>query len=144
MSGKASDQRSQIGSGELPLEGGSAGFVVPLPAEQALLGGGEISEVPRRQRLAFGDGQVDLDLVQPGGVDRGVDQDSSPSGLVHPPDGGGSVGGAAVADDPEHSAARGVWLLAHDLSDQPAKGAMPVVDSQRPKILARWISRAAM
>ena len=54
MGGEASEQGGQIGTGELPLERGGAGFVVPLEAHQALLRVGEIEEVAWHQRAPHG------------------------------------------------------------------------------------------
>jgi hypothetical protein len=42
----------------------------------------------------------------------------------------------AVVNDPEHAARFFVGRSSHDLFDQQAKGAMPVLDSQRPKTRA--------
>jgi hypothetical protein len=65
----------EVGRGELPSEG-PGGLVV------ALFEGGEsvfdlvkAGEVVGCEDFALDDREVDLDLVEPGGVDRGVDHD---------------------------------------------------------------------
>ena len=44
-------------------------------AEQAILDGGEVGEVVGREDLALDDAEVGLDLVEPAGMDRRVDED---------------------------------------------------------------------
>ena len=90
--------------------------------------------------LALDDGEVDLDLVQPGGVHRGVHHDRGGELLGEPVDRGLAAVGGAVVDDPEHPVGGGVGLLGHDLFDEPVNGSMPVVSSQRPNTRARCTS----
>ena len=49
-------------------------FVPVLEAEQRGFEGREIHEVAGRQHLALDHGKVDLDLIQPAGMDRSMDR----------------------------------------------------------------------
>ena len=72
--GEAGQERVELGAGEGPLERLGDLAVVLLEGGDA---GGErveVGEVVGRQRLALQDREVDLDLVQPRGVDGQVDQ----------------------------------------------------------------------
>ena len=46
-----------------------------LEPHQLVLERGEARKIVGREELALDDGEVDLDLVEPAGVDRGVDED---------------------------------------------------------------------
>lgn len=50
-------------------------LVVSSEVEEALFDGSEVGEVVGLQHLALDDREVDLDLVEPAGVDRQVDED---------------------------------------------------------------------
>ena len=63
----AMQQRVEVLTGELPLEGLGNGFVVTGEAQQPLLEGFEGREVVGCQGLALKDGEVDLHLIQPTG-----------------------------------------------------------------------------
>ena len=67
--------------GELPLEGLGGFLVAPLKGEESLLDLCEVHEVVGGQHLALDD-RVDLDLVQPGGMDRAMDQAKPPAAVV--------------------------------------------------------------
>src|SRR5713226_2390232 len=73
-------ERGKILAGEGPLERGRRPLVVVLEAEQTVLDLGQRGEVVGRQHLALDDGEVDLDLVEPAGVDRSVDEDEAGPG----------------------------------------------------------------
>ena len=66
-----------------------------VEGEQTRLDGGEVGEVVGREHLALHDGEVDLDLVEPGGMGRQMDEDQV--GVAAP-------GGASTAVAPR-------WLL---------------------------------
>jgi hypothetical protein len=65
------EQPVEVAAGELPLERGGDLLVVAAEGQQVVLERVEVFEVVGLQRLALGDGEVDLGLVEPGGVDRG-------------------------------------------------------------------------
>ena len=72
------------------------------------------------------DREVELDLVDPGGVDGEVDQAGVRPGLLDPPNRGLACVGAAVVNDPVHRARGGVRLDGHHLFDEPAERFDPV------------------
>jgi len=106
-------------AGELPPEGHSVLLVAAFEREEALLDLIQAREVVGGERLALDEREVDLHLVQPRGVDGYVHKvEVRPSGRQSF-DGLLAAMGAAVVDDPEHPAGRGVGLDAHDLLDEP-------------------------
>src|SRR5215471_20211655 len=72
--GELGQERSEILSGERPPKWHGGVLIVILKAEQAVLDVGEAGEVVRGQDLALDDREVDLDLIEPTGVDRRVHQ----------------------------------------------------------------------
>ena len=64
----------EIVGSEFPLKGFGGRVVADLEAVEALLDDVEVGEVVRRQCFSLDDREVDLDLVEPGRVDRGVHQ----------------------------------------------------------------------
>ena len=72
---------AQVGAGESPLKGTGGLLVVILEGEQPLLEFGQGGEVIGSEDLALHDGEVDLDLIEPTSMDRGVDEhDRGPRG----------------------------------------------------------------
>jgi hypothetical protein len=65
----------EVGAGELPLKRGGDLLVAAAEREQLLLARVEVGEVVGGQDFALDDGEVDLGLVEPAGVNRGVDKD---------------------------------------------------------------------
>ena len=68
---------------------------------------------------------VDLDLVEPAGVYRQVDEDEVRPAPLEAVDGFLAAVGGAVVDDPEDAAGGGVGLLGHHLPDEPFEGGDP-------------------
>ncbi len=60
--------------GELPLEGPSCILPVGLEIEEAFGEGVEVGKIVGRENFALDDREVDLDLVEPAGVNWGVDE----------------------------------------------------------------------
>jgi len=60
---------------EGPLKGPGERLVVALAVVESLGESGERGEVVRGEYLALEDGEVDLDLIEPTGMDGPVDQD---------------------------------------------------------------------
>lgn len=58
-----------------PFERTGGRFVSTLKREQAGFERSQVSEIGRGQHLALDDREIDLDLVEPTGVDRGEDRD---------------------------------------------------------------------
>jgi hypothetical protein len=68
--GQAGQQRVEIGARERPSERARDGAVVLAEGQQPLAELGERAEVVGGQCLALDDREEQLDLIQPGGVDR--------------------------------------------------------------------------
>ena len=69
------EQVGEVGPGELPFERCGDALVVTLEAEEALLDVLKRGEVVGSESFALDNREVDLDLVEPTGVDRAVDGD---------------------------------------------------------------------
>lgn len=72
--GQAGEEGVEVGAGERPVEGLGDLAVVGLEGSDPRGQGVEVGEVVGGQRFALEDREVDLDLVEPGRVDRQVDQ----------------------------------------------------------------------
>ena len=70
-----SGEAVEVGAGELPLERGGDLLVAATEREELLFERCEVGEVVGGEDLALDDREVDLGLVEPAGVDRGVDED---------------------------------------------------------------------
>src|SRR5260370_28661862 len=108
---KAGEEFVEVGAGEGPLKGAGGLLVVVLEGEQTLLEFGEGGEVIGSEDLALNDGEIDFDLIEPAGMDRGVDEDDrgprgAQAGCGFFTAGGGTVGGKPK-DAPR--GARGVY-----------------------------------
>jgi hypothetical protein len=68
-------QIGEIVPGEFPLEGLGDGLIVILESQDLMCWVLRRSEVVRFQDFASQDGEVDLDLVQPAGMDGQMDQE---------------------------------------------------------------------
>src|SRR5712692_5720731 len=69
------EQGGQILPCKPPFERTGGRFVSTLKREQAGFDRSQVREIGRRQHLALDDGEIDLDLVEPTGMDRGEDRD---------------------------------------------------------------------
>src|SRR6266481_2806682 len=96
VGGEALEQEVQVGRGEFPLKRGGDLLVVVLEGQQSCLRLGEAGEVVRGQEFALDDRKVDLDLVEPGGVDGQVDQVQGGPGALEPAGRGLAAVAAAV------------------------------------------------
>jgi len=108
----------QVATREGPLERFGSPLIAGLKCHQSVLQAGQAVKAARREQLSLDNGELHLELVQPTGVNRGMNQnDVGPFGAK--PVGGTSAAMArAVVDDQEHAACRSVRLLSHDLTDQ--------------------------
>lgn len=96
-------------------------MVVILKSEQTILDLGEGGEVVGSEDFPLDDGEVDFDLVEPTGVNGGMDQDEVGVGFLEPLEGSLPAMGGAVIYDPEHPTRLAVWGLGHDLGDEAVK-----------------------
>ena len=72
----------EVGTSELPFEGLGDLLVMVLEVEQPGFRLDEVAKVVWGKDLALHDGEVDLDLVEPGSMSRKVDEDQlGPSSL---------------------------------------------------------------
>jgi hypothetical protein len=72
----------QVGAGELPFERGGDLFVAATEREELTSSVERSREVVGGEDLALDDREVDLGLIEPAGMDRGMDEDQgSCSGL---------------------------------------------------------------
>jgi hypothetical protein len=108
--------------GEAPLERLGGGLVVILEAEEAVLESGERVEVVWCEGLSLHDGEVNLDLVEPAGVDGCVDHDQVGPLTGKALEAAGAAVGASVVDYPEHPGGRTIGFLGHHLADQSSEG----------------------
>ena len=74
MGGQSVEVGVEVCLGVAPVERAGGGVVSGLEGKQPVFESGEVSEVGGLDDLALHDGEVDLDLVQPGRVDREVDE----------------------------------------------------------------------
>ena len=81
LSDEFSGQPGEVISLEPPIEGRSHALVVLLEAQQSILDLREAGEVVGGECLALDDGEVDLDLVEPTGVNRAMNGDQVGIGL---------------------------------------------------------------
>ena len=98
------------------MEWGSRLLVVFLKGEKALLELGKRGEIIGSEYFPLDDGEINLDLIEPTGVNRGVHEDgigSAGSDAFNRPLAAMS---RAVVHDPEDAVGRLVGFLMHDLS----------------------------
>jgi hypothetical protein len=108
----------QIATREGPLEWFGSPLVASLEGHQLPLQVGQVLEVARREQLALNDREVDLDLIEPTGMNRRVNQnDVRPSGAEAPSGAPTTVAGAVIHDE-EHAARRPVGFLTQDLANK--------------------------
>src|ERR1035437_1159409 len=117
----------QVEPGEPPFEGRGDRAVLLAEGNERGLELGERAPLGGLENLALDEAEVDLDLVQPGRVDRRVDDPDLRPPFAQPGLGPGTAMRAADLDDPEDSPGAGVRLLAHDLVDEPSERRDPVL-----------------
>ena len=122
----------EVVGGELPLEGFGGRVVADLEAGEALLNDVEVGEVVGGQRFSLDDREVDLDLVEPGRVDRGVHQNRVGELFGEPVDGLLSRWDEPLSttQNTRSADAYGSWVMTWATS--AVNGSMPVVASHRP------------
>ena len=109
----------------MPCEGLGDVLVVLLEAQQAGLDLGEGREVVGGEHLALHDREVDLDLVEPTGMDRTMHRHEGRIGGLQATDAGGAAVRGAVVHDPEDAAGVPIGRLGHDLGDESLEGRDP-------------------
>src|SRR5215210_1966872 len=122
MLGEASEEPIEITASELPGEGSGRLLVTLLEGDEAFGQSVEVGEVVGGQNLALEHREVDLDLIEPGGMNRKVQEPQIRPGALQALDGGFTSMGGAVVHDPEHAISGGVVFLSHHLLNQRAEG----------------------
>ncbi len=106
---------------KLPYERFRDRLVMPLEGKKTLADRCQGREVVGREDLPLHDGEVDLDLIEPTGVDGTVNRDDAGIFLHEAFHAGGAAMGGAVVHDPEHAPGLVVGRLSHDLIHEPMK-----------------------
>src|SRR6516165_8858308 len=75
---------TEVGPSEFPFEGGGDGLVVTLEAQESGFNILERGEVVGNQGFTLNDRKIALDLVEPAGVDWGMDQHQVGKGGLQP------------------------------------------------------------
>ena len=101
MDGESFEEAVEGLAAEVPVEGLGGRVVAVLEGEEPFGEGVEVGKVAGLDHLALDDGEEDLNLVQPAGVDGQVDQFGGRPGRSDPVDGAGAVVRGAVVRDPE-------------------------------------------
>lgn len=137
------EKRLQVGACKGPFEGRRRSLVMDLEREKALFEISQGRKVIRGKDLSLNDREIDLHLIEPTGVVRGVDED----GIG--PLGAEAVGGSlapmsgAVIHDPEDATCGLVGLLAHDFSDEAIHRRDAILQFATTEYLGRWTSQSA-
>lgn len=112
------EERGKIATSEFPLKGLRNRFVVGLESQQSVLDGGQRREVVGGKDLALDDGEVDLDLIEPTGMNGTMHRNQSWKFLLQSGNASRPTMRGAVVHDPEDPARLVVRCLLHDLVDQ--------------------------
>jgi hypothetical protein len=108
----------KIAARESPFEWFRGSLIAVLESHQAPAESTEVGEIAGREQLTLDDGKVDLDLVQPAGVDWRMNQnDIGPFGSEAISRPWPTMGGAIVGDK-EHAVRGTIGFLAHHLCDK--------------------------
>jgi len=112
----------EFASGESPFEGLRGPLVSVLEGLQRSPQGTQVVEIRRCEQLTLNDREVDLDLVEPAGVDRGMYQDGvgplGPETFAGPR----AAMGRAVVGDEIHPMRGPIGFRRHDLRDKTLEG----------------------
>jgi len=112
------EERQQIAASKTPPERRRSSLVVSLKSEQPLFEFGQRREVVGGENLSLDDGEEDLDLVEPTGMDRGVEENSIRPFGPHAINGFLTSMSGTIIHNPEDAVSRFVGLLFHDLADE--------------------------
>lgn len=93
-----------------------------LEGEETLLKLGQGREIIGREDLSLNNGEIDLDLMEPTGVGRSVDEDGIGPFATQTVGGFLASMSGAVVHDPKDSTSGLVGLLAHDFANEPIHG----------------------
>jgi len=120
--GELGEDMFQVIAGELPLEGLGNGFVMGLKSKQSLFQFRQAVAFVWSENLALDDREIDFYLVEPTGVNWGVDQESVGIPLGEAANGLGAAMGGAVVGHPKDPLGRAIWFPGHDQVHQTVEG----------------------
>ena len=115
------DQCVKIMACESPFERLRGSLITGLESHLGPPERAEVWKIAGREQLALDNGEVDLDLVQPTGMDRCMNQNNIGSFGFEPVSSPPATMGRAIIGDQEHTVSGTIRLLAHDLSDKAFK-----------------------
>jgi len=110
------------GPGVRPLEWGSCLFIAFLKIDEAKFKVGERGKVIEREHLSLDDREIDLNLIDPTGMNRGMHQKSVGLAGSDAIDCLLTTMSRAVIHDPKDALSGFVGFAAHDLSDEAIGG----------------------
>ena len=138
----------EVGAGELPLKRLGDLLVAAAEREELLFEVGESREVVGGEDLALDDGEVNLGLVEPTGVDGGVHEEQVLVPVSKAFDRFLAAVRGAVVDDHEHAPGLAVGLDAHELLDQrverddPVDGGAPIEQLRAACVPGRQVAQS--
>lgn len=97
-------------------------LLVILKLEQAVFQLSKRGEVIGRQNLPLDDGEIDFDLIEPTGVNRGMNRNQCGPSFLKTDRGFLTAMTRAIVHDPEDTRSRAIRFLAHHLGHQTVKG----------------------
>jgi len=118
---QTAQKSSEVGTGELPLEGLGDGFIGVLEVEKSVGDLVEVGEVVGREHFPLHDREVDLDLIEPRRMEGEMNETQVGPLAFETLYGNLTAVRASAVDDPENPMGRSVGLGRHDLSDEAAK-----------------------
>ncbi len=116
------EELCEVLSSELPLEGLGDRFVVALEFQESFGNRFEAGEIIRGQDLALNDGKVNLDLIQPTGMNGAVDEHQARIAALESRHGTLTPVTRTVVHNPEDAAGFIVRWAGHDLVHETIKG----------------------
>jgi len=125
----------KILTGELPFEWFRGFLVMGLESKKVALKQCEVGKVVWSENPALDDGEVDLDLVEPAGMDGRMNQNGVGIPVAKPLDGALPAMRGAVIRDPEHPPRRGIRFPAHHVIDQVMEGVDPIARTAKTEDL---------
>src|SRR5208282_3487340 len=108
----------KIAACEGPLERFGGSLVAGLEGHHVTLQLGQVLEVVWGEQLTLNDREVDLDLVEPTGMNRRMDQNDVGPSCAQAVGGASATMARAVVGNQEHAARRPIRLPIHDLAHE--------------------------
>jgi len=108
---------------------------VALEGQETLFEIGQRGEIVRRENFSLNDREIDLDLIEPTGMDGSVDEDHIRPLVAQTFDSLLAAMSRTVVHDAKDTAGGFVGLLAHDFADEPVHRGDAAVDFAAAKNL---------